>query len=57
MHVDPWKPDSYLWILQEADVPYVPDKWNSLMARYAKPGQKMSGSTIIGRYFSAMKLK
>ena len=23
MHVDNWNPDTYLWILQEADVPYI----------------------------------
>jgi hypothetical protein len=27
MHVDNWNPDTYLWILQEADVPYVPKEW------------------------------
>lgn len=36
MHVDNWNPDTFLWILQEADVPYIPDEWNSLMAKYAK---------------------
>ena len=28
MHVDNWNPETYLWILQEVDVPYVPDEWN-----------------------------
>ena len=34
MHVDNWDPDTYLWILQEVDVPYVPDEWNKLLASY-----------------------
>ena len=25
MHVDNWEPDTYLWILQECDVPYIPE--------------------------------
>ena len=57
MHVDNWNPDTYLWILQEADVPYVPDEWNSLMAKYAGDRSKVTGMTILGRYLSKMKLK
>lgn len=56
-HVDNWNPETYLWILEEVDVPYVPDEWNKLMANYARPGSKLTGVTIIGRYFSKMKLK
>ena len=57
MHVDNWNPDTYLWILQEADVPYIPDEWNKLMAKYARDPKKVSGTTILGRYLSKMKLK
>lgn len=57
MHIDNWNPDTYLWILQEADVPYIPDEWNKLMASYAKDGKKVTGTTILGRYLSKMKLK
>ena len=57
MHVDNWDPDTYLWILQECDVPYVPTVWNKLMSSYAKDKSKVSGMTILGRYLSAMKLK
>ena len=57
MHVDNWNPDSYLWILQEADVPYIPDEWNRLMASYAKDATKVTGTTIIGRYLAKMQLK
>ena len=27
MHVDNWNPDTFLWILEEADVPWIPDEW------------------------------
>lgn len=57
MHVDNWNPDTYMWILQEADVPYIPDEWNKLMMSYTRDGKKITGMTILGRYLSKMKLK
>ena len=57
MHIDNFNPDTYLWILQECDVPYVPDEWNKLLQSYAKDRSKLTGMTIIGRYLSKMKLK
>ena len=57
MHVDNFNPETYLWILQECDVPYVPDEWNKLLATYGKDRSKMTGLTILGRYLSKMKLK
>lgn len=57
MHVDNWNPDTFLWILQEIDVPYIPEEWNKLMASYAKDPTKVTGMTILGRYLSKMKLK
>lgn len=57
MHVDNWNPDTYMWIIQEADVPYVPDEWNKLMAKYAVDRSKTTGTTIIGRYLGKMALK
>lgn len=56
-HVNNWQPETYLWILQELDVPYVPDEWNKLMLTYAGPGKKVTGTTIIGRYISKMRLQ
>lgn len=57
MHVDNWNPDTYLWILQEIDVPYIPDEWHKLLATYGKDRTKMTGTTILGRYLAKMKLK
>jgi hypothetical protein len=57
MHVDNWEPETYTWIMEECDVPYVPAEWNKLMATYAKDATKVTGSTIIGRYLAKMKLK
>ena len=57
MHVDNWNPDTYLWILQEIDVPYVPDEWNKILAKYAQNKKSMTGMSVLGRYLSKMKLK
>ncbi len=57
MHVDNFNPDTYLWILQECDVPYVPEEWNKLLQNYGKDRSKLTGATILGRYLSKMKLK
>ena len=57
MHVDNWNPETYLWILQEVDVPYVPDEWNKLLAKYGADRAKLTGMSILGRYLSKMKLK
>ena len=57
MRVNNWEPDTYMWILQECDVPYVPAEWNKLLASYAKDPTTVTGMTIIGRYLAKMKLK
>ena len=57
MHVDNFNADTYLWVLQECDVPYVPDEWNKLLAKYGQDRTKLTGMTILGRYLSKMKLK
>jgi hypothetical protein len=56
MHVDNWRPETYLWILEEIDVPYIPDEWNRLMLKYANDAAKVTGTTILGRYLAKMKL-
>ena len=55
-HVDNWNPRTYLWILEEIDVPYIEDEWNKLLERYGKDRTKITGMTILGRYLSKMKL-
>lgn len=55
--VDNWNPETYLWILEEIDVPYVPEEWNKLLLKYGKDNTKITGTSIIGRYLSKMKLK
>lgn len=57
MHVDNWDPNTYLWIIQETDVPYVPEEWDKLLLKYGQDPSKLTGTSIIGRYLSKMKLK
>lgn len=57
MHVDNWDPETYKWILQEIDVPYIKEEWNVLLEKYGKDPKKVTGLTIIGRYLSKMKLR
>lgn len=57
MHVDNWNPDTYMWILEEADVPYVKEEWDKLLEKYGQDPKKITGVTILGRYLSKMKLK
>ena len=57
MHVDNWDPSTFLPILEEADVPWIPEEWNKLMYKFAQNASKVTGTTILGRYLSKMKLK
>lgn len=58
MHIDNFDPDTYLWLLEKMDVPYIPEEWNVLRDRaYAKDPHKMNGMSVFGKYLSKMKLK
>lgn len=57
MHVDNWDPNTFLWILEDIDVPWIPEEWNKLMAKWARDATKVTGVTIMGRYLSKMRLK
>ena len=56
-HVDNWNPETFLWILEEIDVPYIEEEWTTLVERYCKDRSKVTGMTVLGRYLSKMKLK
>ena len=58
MHIDNFNPETFLWLLKEFDVPYVPEEWNVLRDRaFAKDPKKMNGMSVFGKYLSKMKLK
>lgn len=56
-HVNNWEPRTFKWILEEIDVPYIEDEWNTLVERYCQDRSKVTGMTVLGRYLSKMKLK
>lgn len=58
MHVDCWDPDTFLWILQECDVPYIPDEWNKtiLNEQTKNPNAEITGLLIVGKYLSKMHI-
>ena len=47
MHVDNWNPQTYLWILQECDVPYVPEEWYKLLEKYGKDASKIDDALAL----------
>ena len=58
LHIDNFRPDTYLWLLEKMDVPYVPVEWNLIRDRaYAKDPKKMNGMSVFGKYLSKMRLK
>ena len=57
-HVNNFEPDTFLWILQKMDVPYIPSEWNTLRDRaYQQDHKKIGGPAVVGRYLGKMKLK
>lgn len=58
MHINNYDPETYLWLLEKYDVPYVEAEWNILRDRaYQKNPYKMNGMSVFGKYLSKMKLK
>ena len=58
MHIDNFEPDTYLWLLEKMDVPYIPAEWNTLRDRlYETKPDKVTSQSVFGRYLSKMKLK
>ena len=59
MHIDNFDEETYLWVLQMLDLPYVPIEWNKIRKKaWEKDGaEKMNGMSVLGKYISLMKLK
>lgn len=58
MHVDIWNPQTFVWLLEEYDVPWLPWEWDSLREKaYAKNPNKKNDTTVFGKYLSKMKLR
>ena len=58
MHIDNFDPNTFLWLLEKMDVPYLPVEWNVLRNKaYEKDPKKMNGMSVFGKYLSKMRLK
>ena len=58
MHINNWDPDTFLWLLEKFDIPYIESEWNTLRDRaYQKDPYKMTGMSVFGKYLSKLKLK
>lgn len=57
-HVNNYDPKTYLWILEDVDVPYIKKEWDSILeAAIARNPKKITGMSVLGRYLSKMKLR
>ena len=57
-HIDNFDPETFLWILEKMNVPYIEEEWNKIRDKaYAKNPNKMTGKSVLGKYLSQMKLK
>lgn len=58
MHVNNWDPETFTWLLEKFDVPYLPWEWNKIRdKKYAEDPYKMNGNSVFGKYISKMKLR
>ena len=57
MHIDNFNPETYLWLLQDMDVPYIEAEWNVLRDRAFAKNPNLNGMSVFGKYLSKMKLK
>ena len=58
LHINMFEEDTFLWLLEKMDLPYVPEEWNKLRdTDIAKKGAKATSMAVFGKYLSKMKLK
>lgn len=52
MHVDNWDPETFKWILEEIDIPYVKRVWERCLNKWGTNPKTLTGTSILGRYVS-----
>lgn len=58
MHIDPWDKDTYVWLMERFDIPYIEGEWTILRDKaYARDPIKFKAQAVFGKYMSKMKLK
>lgn len=56
MMLNNWKEETIIDLIEECDVPWVPQEWNKLLEKFATDPADVTGMTIMGRYLSKMQL-
>lgn len=58
MHVNVWQPETFVWLLEQYDVPWLPWEWESLREKaYVKHPERKNDTTVFGKYLSKMRMK
>ncbi len=59
MHVNNWDEETYKWILEEIDVPYVKEWWDDILKKFleTKSPEKLKGTSILGKYLSKLRIR
>ena len=57
MHIDNYDENTYLWLMEKMDIPYIPEEWVVLRDKaFAKDPYKMNGMSVFGKYLAKMRL-
>lgn len=54
--LDNWDPNTYKWILEEVDVPYIKSIWDKILQDVMASGKKLTSVSVLGRYLREMKM-
>lgn len=57
LHVDNYEPETFLWILQEMDFPYIEEEWNVIREKAYAKNKNLTGMSVLGKYLSKMRIK
>lgn len=57
MHIDNFDPNTFLWILEELDFPYIPEEWEVIRNRAYEKNHNLNGMSVFGKYLSKMRIK
>ena len=56
-HVDNWDSTTYLPLLEDCDVPYIPEEWNKILGKVSQQSpDKITTTVVLGKYLAKMKL-
>lgn len=61
MHINNFDPDTFKWLLELMDIPYIKYEWDALLQKAIDRANgdrtKLNGQSVFGKYLSKMRLK